>query len=131
MKSFTNIVRPAKYNKIMKNIQKIVTLIFLTFFFGCDGKNDNSKEKQLNQYTLNGIGSLEVVEIDHCEYFYKAFTHSIVFTHKGNCKFCKPIVIKKENDLGNKPLESVIGEQYEDALDPKPKVTKDNKKVKK
>jgi hypothetical protein len=70
------------------------TLIYNTFafayallvafiFYGCESKED---VKQRAEQSTNDIS---IIEYDSCEYLiFKTYGGSIVYTHKGNCKFC-------------------------------------------
>ncbi len=64
----------------MKAIISILIILVLT---GCGTINVESKS---TQYILKrGYQSLEIVNIDGCEYLYGDWGNATVLTHKGNC----------------------------------------------
>jgi hypothetical protein len=64
----------------MKAIISILIILVLT---GCGTTNVESKS---TQYILKrGYQSLEIVNIDGCEYLYGDWGNATVLTHKGNC----------------------------------------------
>lgn len=64
----------------MKTIISIL-IIFLVLT-GCESRNVESKS---TEYRINGLGSLQLVTIDGCEYLYGPWGNATVLTHKGNC----------------------------------------------
>jgi hypothetical protein len=65
----------------MKAIISILIILVLT---GCGTTNVESKS---TQYILKrGYQSLEIVNIDGCEYLYGDWGNATVLTHKGNCR---------------------------------------------
>ena len=61
----------------------ISILIIFLVLTGCGTTNVESKS---TQYILKrGYQSLEIVNIDGCEYLYGDWGNATVLTHKGNC----------------------------------------------
>lgn len=97
--------------KKQSSITKITRYLFyailvLVFFSGCNEKQNpiDVKEFQLKQgYEMLERNSLQIMEMDSCEYLY-AYTGgtSIIFTHRGICKYCteraKTVAQKTENE---------------------------------
>lgn len=62
-----------------------ILLLAAVFFVGCE--EPNVKRYGLEQ-KIEITGSIEVVEIDSCEYLYIKNGNATWGSHKGNCKFC-------------------------------------------
>lgn len=63
----------------------VFCLMIVLLLFSCERKHNN---KVVNSVNGNSNLNFEVVEIDGCEYLYRG-TGEVLFTHKGNCKFCE------------------------------------------
>jgi hypothetical protein len=77
--------------KAIKSIKEIIVtilvmlaiIVFASIVTGCGTTNVESKS---TQYILKrGHPSLEIVNIDGCEYLYGDWGNATVLTHKGNC----------------------------------------------
>ncbi len=67
---------------------KKLLVISLLAIVGCS--QPSNVDRQKTTYILKEYYSpLEIVIIDSCEYLYLVEGHSMVLTHKGNCKNCK------------------------------------------
>lgn len=78
-------------------MRKIMFILAVVLFCGCEQKNHVVKRKEVRQVTSNYNTTYNVVEIDSCEYLVK---HNLIrddsgrekdiisITHKGNCRYC-------------------------------------------
>lgn len=74
-----------KLKFIRKTAIALSTILVAVFFLcGCETKEDikNRADTKANDVLIT--------EIDSCEYLtFRTYEGSIVFTHKGNCKYCR------------------------------------------
>ena len=56
--------------------------------------------------TTDTIEDIEIVNIDSCEYIKCSTYNSYVYSHKGNCKFCKERRQKELKELIEKLIKS-------------------------
>ena len=67
-------------------MKKLTLTICLLVLSSCTQQNVKSKKTEFQVGSF--FNSLQIIEIDNCEYFYGEWGNATVLTHKGNCKFC-------------------------------------------
>lgn len=72
--------------KLTRNLAKLMLCtVLLSTLFSCDLET-NIKTKEINEKKFGR--SIQVQEIDSCEYIFVPDGNASWGAHKGNCKFC-------------------------------------------
>lgn len=77
----------------MKKLNLILITLFLgLFLWGCHIKQDRevTAEERYKARVTRESKNVMITEIDSCEYLtFYTYGGALVFTHKGNCKYCR------------------------------------------
>lgn len=68
-------------------MKKLLLLCLTLAMISCDSKRIESKSVVLQESF--GDHTIRVYMIDSCEYIYIFTPKNLLFTHKGNCKYCQ------------------------------------------
>lgn len=59
-------------------------LLVAVIFCGCESK------EEIKERAERKVNDIFIIEYDSCEYLtFRTYGGSIVYTHKGNCKYCE------------------------------------------